>query len=105
MLLDKFVNVFCWTTSGAYNNQVYGADPMYPDPVPVNIQPAQPQFLNDNNGEFYKQVLIFTTASGITENKCVTTTDTNKTYIIRGRKDYNFFSAPHYELMGEEYTI
>ena len=73
----------------AGSTQTYSGHPMYPNPVPVNVQPASADLTMMSGGEAFKTFKVFAalTASGITEsNRLIVDNDI---YTVNGREQYD----------------
>jgi len=99
MFFDKKINVSrLQTDSPDADKEGYVADAALQG-VPINIQPASPEFTAISEGSFTKTFEGYITASGILDGDRATVTSTNDVFTVKGREDWNFEPLPHYRLV------
>lgn len=97
MILDKTVSVKRLTQdSGNSDKESYVSNAALTS-VPINIQPASPEYTVLVEGVYAQTYKAFVTHSGILNGDQLT--DNNgRVYMVKGIEDWDFPPLPHYEM-------
>lgn len=85
-------------TAADNDKEGYVAHPGFPSGIPINIQPASPEFIALHEGVQGKMFRGFTSSSGVVEGFLLTLSGTSQRYVVRGRDAYFYGLGQHAEL-------